>query len=134
MRLLLASVILGGCKAPCGDVRHTESPHTIELSGLSGARVAYTAAGRTQSAAVSDGLALLTGLPPLTEVGYQLLDADDAMVCQEAVMSWNLPPGLPQITVTETQREQINPDQVLLGTIIGSDGGGRTVQTITYVE
>ena len=120
MRLLLASVILVGCKAPCGDVRHTESPHTIELSGLSGARVAYTAAGRPQSAAVSDGLALLTGLPPLTEVAYQLLDADDAMVCQEAVMSWNLPPGLPQITVTETQREQINPDQVLLGTIIGS--------------
>lgn len=120
MRFLVASVVLSGCKAPCGDVRHTESPHTIVISELTGDRVEYTAAGRAQTAMIEEGIALLTGLPPLSEVRYQQLGADDALICEEAVMSWNLPAGLPQLTVTENQRDRISPDQVIIGTIVGS--------------
>ncbi|MFT5681688.1 MAG: hypothetical protein ACI8RZ_002594 [Myxococcota bacterium] len=120
MRPLSVIVLLSGCQAPCGEILHEASPHVLGLSGVSGDTVSYTAAGRTQTTAITNGTALLTGLPPLTEVAYRILDGDGALVCEEAAMTWNLPAGLPQLEVTENDRDRTDPDTVLVGTLIGA--------------
>ncbi len=125
MRLLPTIVLIGivplaACQAPCGVVSHVDSPHVLELTGLGGATVSYDAAGRTQTVPVTDGFARLTGLPPLSEVRYRVRDDDGALICAEAAMTWNLPVGLPQLTITQQQRDRYDPDTVILGTLIGA--------------
>lgn len=120
MRLLSVIALLSACQAPCGEILHEESPHILRLSGISGQTVSYTAAGRTQSAEFTDGTAILTGLPTLTEVAYRVFDDEGLLVCEEAAMTWNLPAGLPQLTITENDRDRTDPDTVLVGTLIGA--------------
>ena len=120
MRLLPAIALLSACQAPCGKILHEASPHILSLSGVSGETVSYTAAGRSQVTGITDGAALLTGLPPLSEVAYRVLDSDGLLVCEDAAMTWNLPSGLPQLTITENDRTRLDPDTVLVGTLIGA--------------
>ncbi len=115
MHLLL--LLASGCSRPCGTVLHTDSPHVIELSWTGpGAEVAYIV-GDTERRVRGDGAVSLIGLPPLTDIPYTLLDDDGDAVCTGSTESWNLPAGLPSLSVTTTGTT--SSEQLLAGTTIG---------------
>ena len=118
---LLTGAIFTGCQTPCARTEATNTPHTIALTDLSaGVSVEYTVGDHTRQAHPdSNGKALLFGLPPLTEVAWRLLNEDGALVCQDDLITPNLPVGLPQLSVTIHNEDRISSEAVFLGTTLG---------------
>lgn len=124
MLLLLAL----GCQSDCGaaltpgatlhqvalTIPHPAGSGTLDLT-LDGAPAGSHAMAR-------DGEALtltLTGLPPLAEADYTLTP-DSGRRCSGSFTTDNLPPQLPELSVTRADDATMSDEVLLLGTLMGA--------------
>jgi len=124
MLLLLAL----GCQGDC-DATRTPGPtlHQVALriphpDGGAALELTLDGAPAGSHAMIRDGDSLtltLNGLPPLSEVRYRLIP-DSGRRCVGAFTTDNLPPQLPELSVTRSDDAAMDDAVLLLGTLMGA--------------
>lgn len=124
MLLLLAL----GCQGDCDATRTPgPTPHQVALriphpDGGAALELTLDGAPAGSHAMIRDGDSLtltLNGLPPLSEVRYRLIP-DSGRRCVGAFTTDNLPPQLPELSVTRSDDAAMDDAVLLLGTLMGA--------------
>ncbi len=124
---MLLTLLLSGCAGDCdatltpGPTLHQVTlrwPHPAEHATLS---LTLDDEDAGSHAMTRDGDALradLNGLPPLTAADYAISPAS-GRTCTGSFTTDNLPPELPELTVTRQEVVEMSPEPLLLGTLMG---------------